>query len=469
MTQPSGMDMPADEFRQAGHEVIEWIAHYLENIDTLPVLPAVEPGDVAARLPASAPQSGEPMDAILEDFRNIIVAGITHWNHPRFHAYFSVSASFPGILAEALTAALNVNGMLWKSSPAFTELEMTVVGWIREWLGLPDSFFGLICDTASVSTMHALIAARDYVDPESRTRGLRGNLTVYTSQQAHSSVEKGAMAVGIGKDNVRLIAVDSAFRMIPEALAEALAADVSLGKRPCCVVPTIGTTSTTSIDPVREVVRIASEYDAWVHVDGAYGGCAGVVPEFRYIMDGVDLAHSFVVNPHKWLFVPIDCSLLYTRRPDVLRRALALTPEYLQTAHDDSVVNLMEYGVPLGRRFRSLKLWFVMRWFGRAGVTSIIGSHIAMAQELAGWVTADSRFELCAPVPLSLVCFRLVGGDESNRLLLDRINGSGVAFLSHTILNGRFVLRLAIGNLRTTREDLKIVWQHLQAEADRLQ
>lgn len=459
------IDMPGDDFRRAGHEIIDWIGDYLEGLRELPVLPDVRPGELRAALPASAPERGEPIEQILNDFRSVIVPANTHWNHPRFHAYFSVSASGPGILAEALTAALNVNGMVWKSSPACTELELTVTDWVRQWLGLPESFFGLIYDTASVSTMQALAAAREFVDPESRVRGLRGDLTVYTSEQAHSSVEKGTIAIGLGQSNVRKIPVDSAFRMIPEALTAAMAGDVASGKRPCCVVPTVGTTSTTSIDPVAEVAAIAARHGAWIHVDGAYGGCAGIVPEMRHILDGVGAAHSFVVNPHKWFFTPIDCSLLYTSRRDVMRQAFSLVPEYLRTAQDDQVVNLMDYGVALGRRFRSLKLWFVMRYFGHEGMAAILRSHLAMAQEFSSWVTDDARFELCAPVPLSLVCFRLRGSDDANRALLERVNASGVAFLSHTVLHGQFVLRMAIGNLRTTEEDVRLVWRTIQAEA----
>jgi aromatic-L-amino-acid decarboxylase len=461
-------DMPPGQFREAGHEVIDWIASYLEELRDMPVLPRVQPGDVAASLPASAPETGEPIEKILEDFRSIVVAGNTHWNHPRFFAYFSVSASAPGILAEALTAALNVNGMVWKSSPAFTELELTMLAWVRQWLGLPENFFGMIYDTASVSTLHALAAAREFIDPESRTRGMRGDLTIYTSEQAHSSVEKGAIALGFGQDNVRKIAVDAEFRMKPQDLAEAMKADVARGKRPCCVVPTVGTTSTTSIDPVRDVAAIAAQHGAWVHVDGAYGACAAIVPEFRCLLDGVAESHSLVLNPHKWFFTPIDCSLLYTARQDILRRAFSLIPEYLRTSEDERVVNLMDYGVQLGRRFRSIKLWFVLRYFGRERMASILRSHIAMARELASWVEADSRFELAAPVPLSLVCFRLRASDDANRLLLDRVNASGVAFLSHTVLRGRYVLRLAIGNLRTTRDDIELTWRRIRAEAEAL-
>ena len=362
-------DMPPEELRRSGHEVIDWIADYLRDIRELPVLPRVQPGVIRDALPSTAPDHGEEIETILRDFRELIVPANTHWNHPRFHAYFSVSASGPGILAEALTAALNVNHMVWKSSPAGSELELVTLDWLRQWLDLPADYFGMIFDTASISTMHALIAARDFVDPDSRVRGSLGNLTVYTSEQAHSSVEKGAMAIGMGQANVRKIAVDSEFRMRPAELRSAMQADVNAGRRPCCVVPTTGTTSTSSIDPVKEVVDIGNDFGAWVHIDGAYGGTAAILPEFRPMLDGVERAHSIVVNPHKWLFTPVDCSVLYTREPEVLRRALSLTPEYLRTGQDGSVVNLMEYGVPLGRRFRSLKLWFVMRYFGLEGST----------------------------------------------------------------------------------------------------
>jgi aromatic-L-amino-acid/L-tryptophan decarboxylase len=458
-------DMPPEEFRRAGHELIEWIADYLANVGELPVLPRVAPGDLRNALPASAPESSESIDDILRDFRELVVPANTHWNHPRFHAYFSVSASGPGILAEALIATLNVNHMLWRSSPAGTELELVTLSWLRQWIGLSDKFFGMIFDTASISTMHALIAARDYVDPECRTRGSRGDLIVYTSEQAHSSVEKGAIAIGLGQQNVRKIGVDAEFRMRADALRSTLEADVAAGKKPCCVVPTVGTTSTTSIDPVKEIAAIANEFGAWVHVDGAYGGCGAILPELRHILDGAESAHSLVVNPHKWLFTPVDCSVLYTNRPDVLRSALSLVAEYLRTSQDETAVNLMDYGVPLGRRFRSLKLWFVMRYFGLERVRNILRSHVAWAQELAQQMEAHGSFEVAAPTPFSLVCFRYKGTDDQNRELLDRINRGGVAFLSHTVLNGRFVLRLAIGNIRTTRADIQRVWDTIQAEA----
>ena len=457
--------MPAEEFRGAAHETMDWIADYLRDIRDLPVLPRVQPGDFTRSLPESGPEGGEDIGSILRDFRDFVVPATTHWNHPRFHAYFSVSASGPGILAEALIAALNVNHMVWKSSPAAAELEIVTLSWLRQWLQLPESFFGMIFDTASISTMHALIAARDYVDPECRVRGSRGDLVVYTSEQAHSSVEKGALAIGLGQRNVRLIPVDAEFRMRPEALRAAMQADASAGLKPCCVVPTVGTTSTTSIDPLAEVAAIAREFGAWVHVDGAYGGCAAILPEMRHILDGTEGAHSLVLNPHKWLFTPIDCSVLYTSRPDVLRGALSLIPEYLRTSQDAIAVNQMDYGVPLGRRFRSLKLWFVMRYFGRERMCEIIRNHIAWAQELAGWIRSDPKFEIAAPHPFSLVCFRFKGTDDQNRELLERVNAGGVAFLSHTVLQGRYTIRLALGNVRTTREDVLRSWECIQAEA----
>jgi len=455
-------DMSPDEFRRAGHAVVDWIAEYLAEIREYPVLPAIQPGDLIRRLPTSGPEKGEPIERLLEDFRALIVPAMTHWNHPRFHAYFSVSASGPGILAEMLTAALNVNHMVWKSSPAASELEQVTLGWLRDWLGLPEGFFGVIYDTASISTMHALVCAREHRSPEARREGSFGRLTVYTSEQAHSSVEKGAIAVGFGQDNVRKIAVDAEFRMRPEVLREVIEHDVHNGKEPCCIVPTVGTTSTSSIDPVQAIADIAEACGAWLHVDASYAGPAAMAPEFRQILEGCDRADSLVVNPHKWMFTPIDLSAFYTRRPEILRRAFALVPEYLKTSEDARVVNFMDYGVPLGRRFRSLKLWFVMRYFGREGMAEIIRNHVCWARTLAERIAQHADFELSAPVLLSLICFRFRGSDEDNRALLDAINATGKAFLSHTVLNGRFVLRLAIGNIKTTQEDVELVWGVIQ-------
>ena len=436
LTMPNA-DMSPEEFRRYGHQVVDWIADYLRDAREYPVLPNVQPGDLIKVLPASGPEAGEGMDAILTDFARLIVPGITHWNHPRFHGYFSISASGPGILAETLCAALNINGMLWKSSPAATELEQVTLGWLRQWLGLPEEFFGIIYDTASISTMHAIAAAREKADPGVRRRGGGQGLVLYCSEQAHSSVEKGAITLGLGQENVRKIAVDAAFRMDPGALRAAIEADVAAGLRPFCVVATVGTTSTSSVDPVPAIADIAEQYGLWLHVDGAYGGPATIVPEYRHYFEGVARAHSVVVNPHKWLFTPVDASVLYTREPDILKRAFSLVAEYLKTPEDERAINYNDYGVQLGRRFRSLKLWFVFRYFGREGVIAILRNHIQWAQKLADMIRADPDFELAAPTPFALICFRRRGSDERNRGLLEDINRSGKAFLSHTVLNDR--------------------------------
>ena len=458
--------MTNEEFRRYGHQVVDWMADYLENIRDYPVLPAMQPGDLVDRLPAEAPERGESMDTILEDFEQSIVPALTHWNHPRFLAYFAISGSPPGILGEMLTAALNVNGMLWKSCPALTELEQVTLSWLRQWMGLPREFFGIIYDTASISSMHAIAAAREMADPEVRTRGnSSSHLVMYTSEHAHSSIEKGAITLGIGQDNVRKIPVDENFRMRADVLRERMEADLRAGLKPFCVVATVGTTSTSSIDPVPAIADVAEEYGAWLHVDAAYGGAAAVVPELRGILDGVERAHSLVVNPHKWLFTPIDLSVFYTSRPDILRRAFSLVPEYLKTGEDPRAVNYMDYGVQLGRRFRALKLWFVMRNLGHEGICNIIRSHIGYAQKLANLIRSHPDFEVAAPTPFSLICFRYRGSDDDNRALLERINASGKAFLSHTVLNGRFVIRLAIGNIATEWQDLEEVWELVKQTA----
>lgn len=459
------MKRAADDFRRAGHEVVDWIADYLEHARRFPVLPRVQPGDLTDRLPRSAPERGEPLAAILEDFHKLVLPAVTHWNHPRFMAYFAISASAPGILGEMLAAAINANGMLWKTSPAGAELELVTLNWLREWLGLPEDFFGIIYDTASISTLHAIAAARELADPEGRERGAGENLTLYTSEQAHSSVEKGAIALGIGRRNVRKIDVDSEFRMRTDLLVDAIEQDRRAGKKPFCVVATVGTTSTTSVDPVGQIADVAQEFGLWFHIDAAYAGSAAILPEFRHILAGAERADSLVMNPHKWLFTPIDLSAFYTRRPDVLRRAFSLVPEYLRTEEDPRAVNYMDYGVQLGRRFRALKLWFVLRYFGREGVSDVVRSHIDWAQRLAAAIDADHCFERVAPTPFSVICFRYKGSDDDNRKLLEDVNASGKAFLSHTVLNGRFVLRLAIGNLGTSEEDVWEVWQLVKETA----
>jgi len=455
--------MSPEEFRASAHQVVDWMADYLRDIRDLPVVPNVEPGATFDQLPAHAPEHGEPMDRILDDFQKLIVPGMTHWNHPRFHAYFSNSASGPGILGEMLAAAMNVNHMLWKTSPSATELEQVVLGWMREWLGLPQEFFGIIHDTASTSTMHAILAARERASPETHSTGKQPTLILYASDHAHSSVDRGALAVGIGSDHIRKVPVDSQFRMLPEILAGMIHEDLVGGRTPFCVVPTLGTTSSTSVDPLRPIAEIAEKYRLWLHVDAAYAGPAAILEEHRHILDGVAHADSLVVNPHKWLFTPMDLSILYTRRPDMFRRALAVDiPAYLRTAQHDRAVNYAEYSVALGRRFRALKLWFVLRYYGREGIAKILRAHLRMAQELAVWIGASSDCELAAPVPFSLVCFRYRGTDEQNRELLERINASGRAYLSGTVLGGRFVLRLSIGNLATTDQDMRETWDLIQ-------
>jgi aromatic-L-amino-acid decarboxylase len=458
--------MSPEEFRRAGHEVVDWIADYLACPELYPVLPRMKPGDLVDALPECGPERGEPIEAILGDFRKLVVPAITHWNHPGFMAYFANSASAPGILGEMLSAALNPNGMLWKTAPAVTELEQVTLAWLRRWMGLPDEFFGIIYDTASTSSMHAIAAARELADPEARFCGGSQNLTLYTSEQSHSSIEKGAIAVGIGQRNVRKVPVDAEFCMRPDALAEAIERDQSAGLRPFCVVATVGTTSTTSIDPVSAIADVTEKHGIWLHVDAAYAGAAAVAPEYQHILAGAERADSLVVNPHKWLLTPVDLSAFYTRRPEILRRAFSLVPEYLRTAENPRAVNYMDYGIPLGRRFRALKLWFVLRYYGRAGIAEVIRSHVRWAQELASTIDADPQFERMAPAPLSVVCFRYKGSDEQNRQLLDKVNASGEVFLSHTVLHGQFVLRLAIGNLGTTRQHVLRGWEIVKQGAE---
>ena len=465
-------DVSASDFRAAAHEVVDWIADYLEH-PAHPVRSAVAPGDVLRSLENFAPAKGESLDVILRDFREKLLPGITHWNHPSFFAYFAISGSYPGIIGEMLAAALNVNGMLWATSPTVTELEQLTLNWLRQMMGLDDAWFGEITDTASVSTFYALAAAREAAGLDVRARGMAGRndirtLRIYCSTHAHSSVDKAVIALGIGHDNLVKVPVDDQFRMQPEALRDAIEQDIRAGFIPIAVVATVGTTSTTSIDPVFAIVDVAKQYGCWVHVDGAYGGAAAVVPELRYLLDGVDRADSLVVNPHKWLFTPVDCSALYVRDAAKLAKAFALRPEYLTTRGQDDVVNLMDYGIQLGRRFRSLKLWMVMRAFGADGIAERIRHHCELAREFAGMVHFQGGWEILAPVTLSLVCFRFAppgaSEDELARInadIMERVNAGGHSYLSHTRLDEKYSLRLAIGNIRTDRQHIRQVWDDL--------
>ncbi len=457
--------LSVEEFRRFGHEVVDWIAHYLDSVRDYPVLPRTEPGELFDALPKKGPDEGESMEQILRDFQEQIVPAMTHWNHPRFFSYFSVSASASGILAEMLAAAVNMNGMLWQSSPACTELEQLTLEWLREWCGLPEGLFGEIFDTASVSTFHALIAARERIAPQTREEGMPRGLVAYASEYAHSSIEKGAIALGIGQRQFRKIPVDTQFRMKPEGLEQQIVADKQQGLTPFFVNATIGTTSVTSIDPVPEIAAIARKHGLWLHVDAAYAGPVAICQEYRHYFSGWEQADSIVLNPHKWLFTPIDISVFYLREPEVLKRALSLVPEYLKSAAHPRAVNLMDYGIPLGRRFRALKLWFVMRSFGRERIASNLRQHIRMAQELAEEIRQHPDFEVTAPVLFSTVCFRLRGGEAANVRLLEAVNASGESFLSQTRLGNLYTLRLAIGNIHTTQEDVSLVWRRIQAEA----
>jgi aromatic-L-amino-acid decarboxylase len=451
--------MTPEEFRRYGHQAIDWIAEFLMNVEHYPVLPAVEPGELTDALPVHGPENGEAMETILADFERLIVPACTHWNHPGFFAYFANSGTPEGILGELLAAALNGNGMVWKTSPAVTELEQVALRWLLAWSALPETWFGMIHDTASTSSMHAIAAAREVIDPEARTKGASRGLTVYTSAQSHWSIEKGAISIGIGKENVRNVPVDEQFRMRAEVLESLIETDLAAGLRPCCVTATVGTTSTTSVDPVPAIAGICQRYKLWLHIDAAYGGAAALAPELRWAFEGCERADSFVMNPHKWLQVPMDCSVFYTSRPEVMRRAFSMVPDYLTIPTATRAVNLMDYGVPLGRRFRALKLWFVMRSYGHEGLANLIREHVRLAHWFESQVVADGRFELAAPVHFSVVNFRLRGGDEENQRILEQVNAAGNVFLSNTVLHGKFYLHLAVGNYQTAERHVARAWE----------
>jgi aromatic-L-amino-acid decarboxylase len=472
-------DIPAEELRAALHRAADMVVDYLHGVRDYPVVPKIKPGHVRRLLPDHPPVAPEPLDRLIDDYHAIIEPNTTHWNHPGFMAYFSVTGSGPGILGELFAAALNVNAMLWRTGPAPTELEEHACDWLRQMLGLPPTLHGHINDTASVSSLLALAAARErQADLDIRRRGMAGRddlppLTVYCSDQAHSSIDKAAVTLGIGLDNLRRIETDDAFRMRIDRLEAAIAEDKQAGRRPIAIVGTLGTTSTTSIDPLPEIAAIAKRENLWMHVDGAYALMAGMCPEFRKLMDGVDAADSVVSNPHKWLFVPVDCSVLYVRDPELLRRAFSIIPDYLTTT-ETGVTNLMDYGVQLGRRFRALKLWMVIRGFGVSGLQERIRYHCRMGQDFAEWVDAQPGLERVAPVPFGTVCFRAVPDlppeqqDAFNERLVQQVNAVGPVFVSHTRLKGRFALRVTIGNLRTRPEDVATAQRLIQQTQARL-
>ena len=468
--------MSPEEFRQYGHQVVDWIADYLSNVDERPVLAQVEPGFLKKAVPTSPPLNGEDMTSILADMDSLILPGVTHWNHPGFFAYFSTSGSGPGILGEMFSAVFNVNAMLWRTCPSATELEEITIDWTRQMIGLPDDFGGVIYDTASMSNLCALVAAREAIVPRANEGGTDvdySQLRLYVSEHTHSSIEKSAAIIGLGRDSLRKVPADSEFRMKPEALSAAIEEDLGNGYQPFCTVATVGTTSTTSVDPVRAVSEVCRKHKLWLHVDAAYGGSAAVVPEMRWILDGCEKADSLVMNPHKWMFVPLDLSILFCRRMDMLRQAFSLIPEFLRSPESD-VHNFMDYGPQLGRRFRAIKLWFVQRYFGVNGIAEVIRGHLEMARELECWIEESNDFELLAPVRFSNVCFRAcpVGySDDLNALnerLMESVNREGRMFLSHTKLDGKLTLRLAIGNIRTTRDHVKLAWKQLNEHLEKL-
>jgi aromatic-L-amino-acid decarboxylase len=485
---PPAGDMSAEDFRRYGYKMVDWIADYFERIEQFPVLSQIKPGDLIAQLPAAPPADGETMDEILRDIDRLIVPALTHWSHPSFFAYFSTSTSAPGIFAEMLSAAFDMKAMLWRTSPASTELEEVALSWLRQLMNLPPEFEGIIYDTASVSSMHAIAAARERLDLRIREDGMSGRpdlplLRVYVSEQAHSSIEKAVITLGLGQRSLCKVGTDAEFRMDTGALRQAIETDTASGAIPVCVVATVGTTSTSSIDPVNAIADICEQHGIWLHIDAAYAGSAALVPELQPLMEGCHRGDSLVTNPHKWLFTPFDLSVLYCRHMELLRRAFTLVPEYLRTGESETaaVRNGMDYGIQLGRRFRALKLWMILRYFGHNGLASRIREHCRLARLFASWAEQSPDWELLAPTPFSLVCFRACPPKEHeeaatraarldalNENLMNNLNATGAAYLSHTRLNDVFTLRLAIGNIRTTEEHVSRVWKLLNEQCSLL-
>ena len=467
--------MDKESFRQYGYQFVDWVAEYLEQIENLPVKPSLEPGNVMRKLPESPPFQGQSMGRVFQDFQDIIFPGITHWQHPFWFGYFPANNSPPSILAELLTAGMGAQCMVWQTSPAAAELEEVVMEWLRQMLGLPEGMAGVIQDTASTATLVALLSAREQVtDFEANQKGIQKPLTVYASDQTHSSIEKGVKMAGYGWDNLRFIPTDENFAMIPEKLDEAIARDKNGGFIPACVVATVGTTSSTAVDPLAPIGEICRRHDVWFHVDAAFSGTAAILPEKRWMLEGVEYADSFVFNPHKWLLTNFDCSAYFVKDSGALTRTFEIHPEYLKTGVDTQVKNYRDWGIQLGRRFRALKLWFVIRTYGVEGLQKIVRKHIRLAGMFKEWVEKDGRFQLMAPVPVSLVCFRLNDGRDEARLndlnkeLLERLNRTGKLLLTQTTLRGKYVLRMAIGSRLTEEKHVRKSWELIQATADEI-
>lgn len=474
MPDEKSFHMAPEEFRAHGHAVIDWIADYYKTIESFPVLSRARPGEIRASLPETPPSQGESFETILGDVEKFILPGITHWQSPNFFAFFPSNTSGPSILGDLLSSGLGVQGMLWATSPACTELETHVLDWLVSMLGLPEKFLssnsggGVIQDTASSASLCALLAARERATSfASNSRGCDGKLVAYTSSQAHSSIEKNVQIAGIGRDNLRLIDVDAKFAMRPDVLSEQINRDRATGLTPFFVCATVGTTSSNAMDPVSEIGRICRKQNLWLHVDAAMSGTAALCPEFRAIHDGVEFADSYCFNPHKWMFTNFDCDCFYVADRKALIQTLTVLPEYLrnQASESGAVFDYRDWQIPLGRRFRALKLWFVIRHYGIEGLQYHIRQHVELAQEFAQWVREDKRFELAAPVPLNLVCFRHIGGDGVNQKLLHRLNESGNLYLTHTRLNDRMTLRFCIGQTNTARRHVMRAWKRIQEEA----
>ena len=485
-------DTPPEQFRKQLHELADWIADFREHIETLRVAPNDKPGAIRAQLPKHPPEEGEPFEKILADVDRVIVPGMVHWSHPMFLGYFGWTTTAPGILGEVMSVPLNVNAMTWRTCPAATELETLVIEWLRQWLGLPDEFGGVVYDTASVGIMHALAVAREEAAPATRKLGLINRdlprFRIYTSDEAHSAAEKAAITLGIGEENVRRLPSDDQFRMDVSLLRQIIAQDRQQGFQPLAVIATVGTTSSASVDPVPEIAKICRENEMWLHIDGAYGGAFAMVPEYKWVSSGWEMADSIVINPHKTLFVPLDFSVLYVRDLERLRRVFTLVPDVLRGDTIEGEKNYMDYGIQLGRRFRALKAWVIWRSLGRGGLVSRMREQIRLANLLAGWINSDDRFEVAAQVSMGVVCFRFVGPvagvgdagpgsstaatakkiDELNSAIVEQINASGRAYLTQTKLRGRTVLRIGLGNVLTTEAHLHKAWELLRETTSKL-